>query len=79
MDWWVTSDNPLAEDQRSPNHTTEVHIAGLVQDCSISNVLAMELQSCIKPLIYESPGLDELITLIRCLITKEQQQQNNNN
>ena len=30
------------------------HIDGLVQDCSISSVLALELlQSCIKPSIYE--------------------------
>ena len=30
-----------------------VHIDGLVQDCSISSALAMEiLQSCIKPSIY---------------------------
>ena len=45
-----------------------MHIDGLVQDCSISIANALEiLQSCTKPSIYASSGLDELtwITHIR--------------
>ena len=38
------------------------HIAGLVEDCSISNANALEiLQSSTNPPIYMSPSLDELI------------------
>ena len=38
-----------------------VYIDGLVQDCSNSSALAMELlQSCTNPLIYASPGLNDL-------------------
>ena len=34
--------------------TLNIHIVGLVQDCNISSVLAMEiLQSCTKPSIYQ--------------------------
>ena len=37
---------------RNKPNITYLHINGLVQDCSNSSVLAMELlQSCIKPLI----------------------------
>ena len=39
------------------------HIDGLVQDCSISSVLAMEiLQSCTRPSIFNiGPGNDLLL------------------
>ena len=43
---------------------TDAHIDGLVQDYSNSNALAMELlQSCTKPSIYASPGLNIVNTL----------------
>ena len=36
----------------------DIYIDGLVQDCSISSALGMEiLQPCTKPLMYASPVL----------------------
>ena len=40
----------------------EYHVSGSVQDCSISNVLAMEiLQCCTKPLILSLSKMPYLI------------------
>ena len=49
------SDKHKVEWQRSEIYTTAIeYIDGLVQDCSISSALAMELlQSCTKPSIFK--------------------------
>ena len=44
-----------------------VHIGGLVQDCSISRALAMEiLQSCTKSSIYHCLVLSSMAKTVRC-------------
>ena len=55
------------------HHGRGIHIDGLLQDCSISSALAMEiLQSCTKPLIYRSVKwtihcTDHGLSLVLCL------------
>ena len=50
---------------------TDAHIDGLVPDCSISIAKTLELlQSCIKPSIYASLGLNELTRLSPPYCTK---------
>ena len=59
--WWRNLTNNWKTDQfvpiynRARRNVNHVYIDGLVQDCSNSNALAIEmLQSCTKPMIYLS-------------------------
>ena len=61
MAWCRPGDKPLSEPLMVSLPT---YIDGLVQDCNNSIANALELlQSCTKPSIYASLGLNELICL----------------